>query len=339
MTSHTTNPTAILYVDDEAQALKYFRKTFENEYVVHTASSVGQAKDTLQKFGERIAVLLTDQRMPGEVGTELLAYARDEHPQIVRMLTTAYADLNSAIEAVNAGQVLRYIRKPWDIHELQGFIQQGVDLYELRQERDQLLSEKFSIIESSLWIDRLRTLAVLGASFEGQLKNVPAAIDGFLKYSMAAERRDAHMDAAGWEDLWVQTINEGESLLVTAAAVRRIVGSRGDSTGSADDAYVHSLEQLVRLFCVEGSIDLAGKPAPSTYGGDFDWTTVQSEDSEWSMCPSALLLTIFLVAHHLGYRPILSSKAFELVEDGPRQPVSLKDIYMEAFAGVALCEL
>ena len=108
-------PYAILFVDDEEKTRKYFDRAFAREYRVLTAPSVAQARELLEKHGNEIGVLISDQRMPEEKGVVLLRHAREHYPHIVRILTTAYSDLDDAIESVNSGEILRYITKPWDL--------------------------------------------------------------------------------------------------------------------------------------------------------------------------------------------------------------------------------
>jgi len=93
----------ILYVDDEAISLRYFRQIFEEQYVIHTADNAADAYRILEHYGPRIGVLITDQRMPGESGVALLERARRLNPNIVRILVTAYTDYAAAVSAVNQG--------------------------------------------------------------------------------------------------------------------------------------------------------------------------------------------------------------------------------------------
>ena len=127
-------PDKILYVDDEPMALKYFERLINPMAPVLTALSVEEGKAVLQARGAEIAVLITDQRMPGALGNELLRYARDHHPQMVRMLTTAYSELGEAIEAINTGEIYRYVTKPWDLELLRADMRNALELAETRNE-------------------------------------------------------------------------------------------------------------------------------------------------------------------------------------------------------------
>ena len=94
---HTSQPVEILIVDDEPQAVKYFKKAFGAKYEVLTATSADKAESLVLSGDHNIALVITDQRMPGRSGVSLLNRIRNERPDIIRMLTTAYADLDSAM--------------------------------------------------------------------------------------------------------------------------------------------------------------------------------------------------------------------------------------------------
>ena len=83
----------VMYVDDEAQSLKYFRKGFEKDFRIITAENTAAALEILAKQGQEIGVLMTDQRMPGAPGTELLNQAKQMYPEVTRILVTAYSCL------------------------------------------------------------------------------------------------------------------------------------------------------------------------------------------------------------------------------------------------------
>ncbi|MGS5085171.1 hybrid sensor histidine kinase/response regulator [Hydrogenophaga sp. A37] len=105
---------AVLLVDDEPQALKWFARLYGDEFVVLTASGVTQALALLAQRGHEVAVLLTDYSMPGQDGVALLSAVRQEHPHVSRLLVSAFADKDVAMAAVNQGQVEAILEKPLD---------------------------------------------------------------------------------------------------------------------------------------------------------------------------------------------------------------------------------
>jgi len=157
----------ILFVDDEASAVKYFERAIGSLAPVITAGSVAEGKRMLDQHAATLNVLVSDQRMPGEYGNELLHYAREHYPQIVRILTTAYSELENTVEAVNQGQIHRYLQKPWDIAELRLEMKQALEFGSLRREHDELLREKLLIRQKQTVSNRVGTISVLCASVCG----------------------------------------------------------------------------------------------------------------------------------------------------------------------------
>jgi signal transduction histidine kinase len=129
----------LLVVDDEVDVLESLRHLFHRSYRVLTASSGDQALELLKK--NDVHLILSDQRMPGMSGDIFLSQARRLHPDAIRMLFTGYADIQAVINAVNEGNIFRYILKPWDAVELEGVIRQGAEQYELLAERKRLIAE------------------------------------------------------------------------------------------------------------------------------------------------------------------------------------------------------
>lgn len=193
---------AILYVDDEEQALKYFKRSFEDNFKILTAPSADIAESLVNSGTETIGIVISDQRMPGRTGASLLSALRKSHPQIVRLVTTAYSDLESAIDAVNSGEVLRYIVKPWDIDALRLDLNTAMQIFKLQIERAELLQEKLSVQQSITAVDRLRTLIVAGSA----LKSFPHADWSACRYGEDIGRLQQTLTGTNPQalDLWKQ---------------------------------------------------------------------------------------------------------------------------------------
>lgn len=180
MTSDTRCPHHILYVDDEEKALQYFRECFEDEYVIHIANNAAAGFEILQRHAGEIGVLITDQRMPGETGVELMEKARKLNPNLVRILVTAYAEYQTAVDAVNSGRAFRYLHKPWDPEEIDGVLRQAVDFYSALSERDRLLAEKAESIRHMLMADKVAGMGILAEGLNHHLRNALTVVRAFI---------------------------------------------------------------------------------------------------------------------------------------------------------------
>lgn len=203
-TTRKSPPNAVLYVDDEVRSLRNFSRLLSDRFEVLTASSVDEAIGILDDPDRAVAVLISDQRMPGRTGVDLLNYAREHHPQTVRILTTAYSDLDSAVEAVNQGEVWRYINKPWHPDALCNEIRQAFALFELRSERDQLIAEKQRTMRLMTANARLQAL-VAGLCGRRDAPWAFAALKKYLTQTAALNTRSIVEDAAGVIRLTTET--------------------------------------------------------------------------------------------------------------------------------------
>ncbi|MFM0694622.1 response regulator [Paraburkholderia graminis] len=103
---------SVVYVDDEELARKYFARAAGSDYEVLLASGADDAMSILRREGARVAVLVTDFRMPDRRGDDLMRQVSEEYPHIVRILVTAYAENHALLEAVTSGGVFRILEKP-----------------------------------------------------------------------------------------------------------------------------------------------------------------------------------------------------------------------------------
>lgn len=115
----------VLYVDDEVNNLISFTATFRKFFNVFTALSAKEAEVILSK--KNIHVLITDQRMPVKLGTELLAESVKKYPDQSRVLLTAFAETIEIKEAKKLGYIFRSIEKPWNEEQLKDVIQLGYE--------------------------------------------------------------------------------------------------------------------------------------------------------------------------------------------------------------------
>ena len=170
----------ILYVDDEEKSLKYFTRAFSEKFRIFTAKDATEGFKIFEENKDEIAIFLTDQRMPGEKGVQLLERVRSIRPSVIRILVTAYTDAEVAIDAVNSGAIYKYVSKPWDIPELGVTLRRAVEFFLIQRERDHLLREKLSALEKLVVVDRILGLALLTSGIRSELKNSLGAVHSFL---------------------------------------------------------------------------------------------------------------------------------------------------------------
>ena len=184
---------AVLYVDDEEKSLANFSRAYGDQFHIFTASSAQDGLKLLEQHADEIGLLMTDQRMPGEKGVWLLEHARKLRPQMIRVLVTAYADMDAAIAAVNSGAIYKYVTKPWDPPQLEQTLKRGLEYFMVRLERDQLLTEKMSVIRNMMIADRIVSLGLLAAGLSHHIRNSLVAVKTFLDLAPAkmAEEKSA----------------------------------------------------------------------------------------------------------------------------------------------------
>jgi two-component system, probable response regulator PhcQ len=229
---------AVLYVEDEDKARKQFVQLFEDRFRILTAANAQDALAILQEKHGEIGLLLTDQRMPGEKGVWLLEKARQLQPRIIRILVTAYADMDAAIAAVNTGSIYKYISKPWREEEMETALRRGLEFFLVQRERDQLLHEKLSVLHNMMIADRIVSLGLLAAGLSHHIRNSLVAVKTFLDLApgkMAEEKADLQglRDPDFWKDYYqnVQVqINKINGLLTDLrSASEKLEGRFSDS--------------------------------------------------------------------------------------------------------------
>ena len=129
----------LLVVDDEPDLVDSVRDLLRPDYKVLVATKASDGLRLMEQ--ERVQIVMSDQRMPEMTGVEMLSRIREHFPDTVRLLFTAFADLDVVINAINQGSVYRYISKPWETSELKATLRQAYEFYQLQAERRSLLSE------------------------------------------------------------------------------------------------------------------------------------------------------------------------------------------------------
>ncbi len=132
----------VLIVDDEASVLSSLRRLLRREpYDLITAGSGEEALRLLEE--QRIPVVMSDQRMPGMTGIELLGEVRNRWPNTIRVVLSGYSAVQTIIEAINEGAVYKFLSKPWNDEELKGNVRQALEQYNLQAE-NRLMSRQIA---------------------------------------------------------------------------------------------------------------------------------------------------------------------------------------------------
>jgi DNA-binding NtrC family response regulator len=130
---------SVLYVDDEFHNLAAFKANFRHYYKIFVAISALEARQILLE--QEIHIIITDQKMPGETGVQLLETAVKEHPLPTRIILSAHSDKDAIIEAVNKGLIFKYLLKPFDPDELKRIIDDAFEVYFLKKIKEELYKE------------------------------------------------------------------------------------------------------------------------------------------------------------------------------------------------------
>jgi response regulator RpfG family c-di-GMP phosphodiesterase len=152
-----TNKPNILYVDDEVNNLVAFKANFRIDYNIFTAETAEAGMKILRE--NKIHVIITDQRMPGQTGVEFLERAIKEFPEPIRILLTGYSDINVVIDAINKGQIFRYLMKPFNDVELKMILTNAIEVYTLREENKELMKKLLTANEQLEFMLRQKLLS------------------------------------------------------------------------------------------------------------------------------------------------------------------------------------
>lgn len=128
----------IVFVDDDPHILEGFGRQFRKQFLVHTALGAEQALELIRSQGP-FAVVMTDMRMPGTDGIELLRTIREIAPETVRIMLTGNADVETAMQAVNQGEIFRFLTKPCPPATIGSALEAGIRQYQLIRSEKEVL--------------------------------------------------------------------------------------------------------------------------------------------------------------------------------------------------------
>lgn len=187
---------AILFVDDEANTRKYFRRLFSEKFRILEAEDGVQALTVFRQHAKEIGIIVTDQRMPNETGVGFLSKIADEYPDIIKILSTAYSDIDAAIGSVNQAGIFRYMTKPWDIPQLEVTLRRAMEFFTVKRERDALLGAKMQAMGNVILSSRLAAFALAPVCAGIKCDRAAEAIASFVQIGVSGRRTGSDGDSA-----------------------------------------------------------------------------------------------------------------------------------------------
>ncbi|NVJ61058.1 MAG: response regulator [Gammaproteobacteria bacterium] len=151
----------VLIVDDEVLATKYLVKQLQQKnsaIQIFVAANADEALKLLTTTENNIAVIISDHRMPGMKGEQLLNEIRQLHPNVIRILTSAYQEVDVALGAINNGQIYQYLKKPWNAHQVNQLINEALHQYQQQKDKQHLKQTELSAELSRLLERRYQNL-------------------------------------------------------------------------------------------------------------------------------------------------------------------------------------
>lgn len=128
----------VLFVDDEANILKSLKRIFflDKSIKVYTAESAEDGEKILNI--DNIDIVVSDEKMPHKNGSEFINYVKRFYPDTVRIILTGHVNMESLLNAVNKGEVYRYLLKPWNDYDLKMTIYNAIEYLELKKENNRM---------------------------------------------------------------------------------------------------------------------------------------------------------------------------------------------------------
>ena len=220
--------TRVLLVDDEFEVLAVLEALLDDDWEVHTAQS---GKEALQILSSDVAIdlVITDQRMPEMTGVELLSSLANSHPDLYRMVLTAYSDVDPIVAAINQGKVDQFILKPWDPEAIRRLVAEGLEVGARRatmravaealsaqfEEKNKALNSLKGTQSRSRASEKLATLAWVAKGLTGELQRLMDRMYDNLGSGISSGASQPALESI----LRVRTLSDDIGRLSTAGSV------------------------------------------------------------------------------------------------------------------------
>lgn len=262
---------AVLFVDDEEKTRKYFRRLYGETFRILEASDGVEALSVFRAHAAEIGIIVTDQRMPNETGVGFLSKIADHYPDVVKILSTAYSDLDAAIGSVNKGGIYRYITKPWEVSEFEVTLRRAMEFFIVKRDLNHLMGAKLQALGNVIYSSRLGAFALVPVTSGLPGKHAAEAVASFVRlgaFGAAAGGRSGPMDAG--VDSW-RKVHESQKLLATQLEGLLKAGFAGSSLDERVAALVRALPAVESLDTAQEGDTLvlksSGDPFPRLLGG------------------------------------------------------------------------
>ena len=217
--------TRVLLVDDEFEVLAVLEALLDDDWEVHTAQSGREALEILSS-DTAIDLVITDQRMPEMTGVELLSSLAESHPDLYRMVLTAYSDVDPIVAAINQGKVDQFILKPWDPEAIRRLVAEGLAVGERRatmravaeglsvrfEEKNTALSALKGAESRFRADERLSTLAWVASGLTGELHRLMDGVHDSLRSDPTSASTKKALDSI----IRIRTLSDDINRLYTA---------------------------------------------------------------------------------------------------------------------------
>ncbi|HJZ85937.1 MAG TPA: response regulator [Polyangia bacterium] len=222
----------VLVVDDDAPTLAFLRQQFESRYQMLCVESAERALEILRT--QPVDVLLTDQRLPGLSGLELVTRAREHQPDLVAIVLSAYAEPEDLLAAINEGRVYRYVRKPAHPAELAMTIHNGLEAAGLRKERDSLLERLQRRLDALSILYEVSAEAAAPRSYAQLVDTLTRALNRVVRFDVAASLIAKDVSRAAMHVHAPSACDEDTLLYVRDRTVELLSTLTGQEVGEAD---------------------------------------------------------------------------------------------------------
>lgn len=251
----------ILIVDDELAVQKALKRLFSFMESVHifTASSAQEAMTYIRE--NQVSLIISDERMPGVKGSELISFLNRNFPDIIRIIITGYSDHEAIYRAVNKGEVFRYFQKPWDNDELTAAVKQGLDYFEIQSE-NKVLHQHLKQANDKL----KKQNSILEKQVEQRTKDLKQALDSlqelrdkeklqnealfrFFLHAFSLHNPIKGKKIQGFLEHLESMFSVKDSDIIAEAIISGIFLSRGGDKLAEVVLSVHGFEKLINVIC------------------------------------------------------------------------------------------